>query len=123
QNWPAYNEAQTTEKRRFQVLLADLCRGVPQLPNPERGQQRAVTADLVFAMTFKVYSTLSTRRFMCDLDEAMAKGHICEPIHYNRLCRAFETEELTATLQNLIVQSSLPLRAVETTFAPDSTGF
>src|SRR5205085_10553660 len=24
QNWPAYNEAQTTEKRRFQVLLADL---------------------------------------------------------------------------------------------------
>ena len=32
QNWPAYNEVQTTEKHRFQVLLADLCRGVPQPP-------------------------------------------------------------------------------------------
>src|SRR5215471_5188732 len=32
QDWPAYNLAQQTEKRRFQVLLADLCRGVPQLP-------------------------------------------------------------------------------------------
>src|SRR5579871_5588898 len=28
QNWPAYNEAQTTEKGRFQELLADLCRGI-----------------------------------------------------------------------------------------------
>src|SRR5690242_1172609 len=27
QNWVAYNEAQLTEKKRLQVLLADLCRG------------------------------------------------------------------------------------------------
>src|SRR6516225_227648 len=26
QNWPVYSQAQTTEKHRFQVLLADLCR-------------------------------------------------------------------------------------------------
>src|SRR5271154_1326450 len=28
QNWPAYNEAQRTEKHRLQVLLADLCGGI-----------------------------------------------------------------------------------------------
>src|SRR5437660_1952879 len=30
QNWPAYNLAQTTEKHRLQVLLADLCAGVTE---------------------------------------------------------------------------------------------
>src|SRR5438046_6584172 len=33
-NWPAYNLAQTTEKRRLQVLLADLCRGLPPRQRP-----------------------------------------------------------------------------------------
>ncbi len=123
QNWPAYNQAQTTEKRRFLALLADLCRGVPQLPNPERGQQRAPTADVIFAMAFKVYSTLSARRFTCDLEDARDKGHVTQAIHYNSLSRAFESAELTPILRDLITTSSLPLRVVETTFAPDSTGF
>jgi transposase len=123
QDWPAYNEAQTTEKRRFQVLLADLCRGVPQLPQPKRGQQRPPTPDVVFAMAFKVYCTLSTRRFMSDLEDACAKGHVSHAAHYNNICRHFEADELTPILQDLIAQSSLPLRAVETVFAPDSTGF
>src|SRR5438067_6147262 len=39
QNWSAYNLAQTTEKRRLQVLLADLCAGVPQ-PPPVRKEGR-----------------------------------------------------------------------------------
>lgn len=123
QNWPRYNEAQTTEKRRFQVLLADLCRAVPQLPNPERGQQRAPTADVVFAMVFKVYSTVSSRRFTCDLEDAREKGYITQAIHFNSICRAFDTEELTPILKDLIVRSSLPLKTIETTFAPDSSGF
>jgi hypothetical protein len=29
QDWPPYKRAQTTEKHRLQVLLADLCSGVP----------------------------------------------------------------------------------------------
>jgi transposase len=123
QDWPAYNEAQVTEKRRFQVLLADLCRNVPQLPQPERGQRRPPTADVVFAMVFKVYSTVSTRRFTCDLEDALAKGHVSQAIHYNSICRHFEMAELTPILRDLITKSSLPLRAVESVFAPDSTGF
>jgi len=30
QNWPAYNEAQTNEKEKFQSLLHDLCRGISE---------------------------------------------------------------------------------------------
>src|SRR5579871_1724662 len=39
QNWRAHNLAQTAEKRRLQVLLADLCAGVPQ-PPPVRKEGR-----------------------------------------------------------------------------------
>jgi transposase len=123
QDWPRYNEAQVTEKRRFQALLADLCRGVPQLPQPETGRRRAPTADVVFALAFKVYTCLSGRRFMCDLEEAKEKGYVSEVVHYNSISRHFEMPELTPILRDLIVRSSLPLRAVETVFAPDSTGF
>ena len=30
QNWTAYNAAQSEEKTRFGVLLADLCKGIQQ---------------------------------------------------------------------------------------------
>jgi hypothetical protein len=68
QVWPAYDKAQTNEKNHFQSLLADLCRGVPEPPRkPGRGRKPIPLADAVFASVFKVYSTGSARRFMCDL--------------------------------------------------------
>src|SRR5262249_10884077 len=85
QNWPLYNKAQVEEKRRFQVLLADLCRGVPEPPRvPGRpGRPRVSLADALFAVTFKIYSTFSSRRFSSDLLDAFERGHVGRPIHYN----------------------------------------
>jgi hypothetical protein len=58
QVWPAYNAAQTMEKARFQVLLHDLCQGVPDLPRkPGPGRKPVPLADAIFAAAFKVYST------------------------------------------------------------------
>jgi transposase len=74
-------------------------------------------------MAFKVFSTVSSRRFMCDLRDAHEKGYLSKPIHYNSINNYLETKEFTPILQDLIGRSSLPLRAVETVFAPDSTGF
>jgi transposase len=105
------------------VLLRDLCRNVPQLPQPKTGQRRPPTADVIFAMVFKVYTTFSGRRFMSDLHDAHAKGHISQVVHYNSISRHFEMPEITPILSDLIVQSSLPLRTVESDFGPDSTGF
>jgi hypothetical protein len=61
-SWSAYNLAQGIEKHRLQVLLADLCRG---LPEPERdatkpGPKPHRLADRVFACCFKVYGGLSS---------------------------------------------------------------
>jgi hypothetical protein len=39
QNWPAYNEAQAQEKRQFQVLLHELCKGLSE-PIPTNGKPR-----------------------------------------------------------------------------------
>jgi hypothetical protein len=69
QDWPAYNAAQTHEKEKFQALLYNLCQGLEELP-PSNGHPRLSLSDAVFAACFKVYSTMSARRFISDLRDA-----------------------------------------------------
>ena len=122
QNWPAYNEAQTKEKHQFQSLLHDLCGNI-QNQVQAKGRPRLPLSDAVFAVTFKIYSTFSGRRFISDLNDAHAKGYISEVPHFNSIFNYLENPALTPILTELIVQSSLPLKAVEVDFAVDSTGF
>jgi len=125
QNWPAYNAAQATEKRRLQVLLHDLVRNLPERERPanRRGPKPHLVRDCIFAMAFKVYCGLSARRFSCDLLEAHEKGHTTKPIPGAKLTAFFEDPYFTPILKGLIAHSAMPLRAVETCFAIDSSGF
>lgn len=122
QEWPAYNQAQTQEKRLFQYLLHQLCQGVGSPAQYGAGQRRLPLEDMIFAMAFKVYSTISCRRFMTDLKDAHSKGYISQLPCYNSIFNYFEDEMLTPHLQMLIEESSLPLRAIEQDFAVDSSG-
>src|SRR5438552_7294237 len=122
QNWPAYNTAQTHEKSELQALLYELCRSVPE-PEQHRGRPRLSLADIIFASTFKVYSTVSGRRFMTDLREAKARGYLTKLPSYNSVFRYLESEALTPYLYELIGTSAIPLKSVETDFAVDSSGF
>ena len=123
QDWPAYNRAQTTEKHRLQVLLADLCRGVEEPPRARTGRKPVPLADAIFACVFKVYSTFSSRRFNCDLQDAHAAGHLSRAVHCNKVNTFMENPELAPVLRRLISESSRPLAAVEVDFAPDSSAF
>lgn len=124
QNWPAYNAAQVNEKAKFQALMSDLCRGIQEPPRPpKRGMQPFKLADMVFAVTFKVYSTISGRRFSSDLSDAHAKGHLSRLPHYNTVFTYLENPALTPVLRSLIAESARPLRPVEVDFAVDSSGF
>jgi transposase len=123
QAWKAYNSAQTNEKDKFQSLLFDLCKGVQQPPAKRTGRPCLPLSDAIFSAAFKVYSTVSARRFMCDLREAQSKGFIAKMPHYNSIFNYLENPDLTPILRNLITQSSLPLSSVETAFAVDSSGF
>lgn len=122
QDWPAYNTAQTHEKSELQALLYGLCRSIPE-PDQYRGRPRLSLADIIFASTFKVYSTVSGRRFMTDLREAKGRGYLSKVPHYNSVFRYLEAETLTPYLYDLITTSSLPLKSVESAFAVDSSGF
>ena len=123
QNWPAYNAAQMNEKSKFQSLLADLCGGIQEPQVRKMGRPSLPLSDAIFSATFKVYSTVSGRRFMTDLREAQVNGFISKAPHYNSIFNYLENPELTPILQTLITQSSLPLKSVETDFAVDSSGF
>jgi transposase len=125
QVWGAYNSAQTSEKWLFQVLLHEMCKGVrePKRPRPKGGRPPLLLADVVFSACFKVYSTFSGRRFMTDLRDAHERGHVTKAIHYNSIFKYLEDDALTPVLRALVTVSSLPLKAVDVSFAVDSSGF
>jgi transposase len=122
QDWPVYNKAQTHEQEHFTILLRDLCEGIQQ-PEYRFGRPRLPLADVIFGLVFKSYTTMSGRRFTSQLKEAEETGLISKAAHYNSAFRYLESLELTPILKNLIEQSASPLRAVETDFAVDSSGF
>jgi transposase len=122
QNWPAYNAAQTSEKHAFQALLHDLCSMI-QEPPQHKGRPRLPLSDSIFSAVFKVYSTVSGRRFTCDLADAKERGHINRMPHYNSIFAVMEDEAVTPILKRMIEISALPMKAVETSFACDSSGF
>ena len=122
QEWPAYNKAQMNEKRLFQYLLHQLCQGVGGPAQFGAGRRFLPLEDVIFAMAFKVYSTVSGRRFTTDLREAHAKGYLSQVPSYNSMFDYFNSEMVTAYLQMLIEESALPLASIERDFAVDSTG-
>ena len=123
QSWSAYNAAQTNEKDHFQVLLKDLCSGVPEPVRAKTGRRPLPISDLLFSAVFKVYSTVSGRRFMSDLRAAHGRGFTSKLPSYNSIFKILEAGSTTSVLTSLITQSSLPLKAWETSFACDSSGF
>jgi transposase len=122
QNWPAYNAAQTTEKEHVGALLRALCDGIIQPPQT-KGRPRLLLADLAHAAATKVYSGMSGRRASTQIRENAAKGLIDEAPHYNSVLGFIERADVTVLLKTLVEESAAPLKAIESQFAVDSTGF
>jgi transposase len=122
QDWSAYNRAQCEEKERFLPMLADLCSTISNPPQG-RGRPRLPMSDMAFAAVSKIYASLSARRFDSDVRENTAKGLTAQDPHFNSVLRYLRAPEMTPVLRGLVELSALPLKAVETDFAVDSTGF
>jgi len=124
QDWPAYNLAQQTEKKRFQVLLNELCRTLAEPERPvQRGPKPHSYRDSIFAMVFKVYCGFSAQRFSTDLLKAHERGYTTRPIPGMKVTSFHENADFTPILTELIAVSAAPLAVVETEFAADSSGF
>jgi transposase len=68
-------------------------------------------------------SAVSSRRFICDLREAQKRGLISKTPHFNSISNYLEMECMTPYLKQLILDSSIPLKIIESDFAVDSSGF
>lgn len=66
---------------------------------------------------------MSARRTASDLREFASRGLIDKALHYNSVLNALENPDLTPILKAMIEESAAPLRALETDFAADSSGF
>ena len=122
QNWPAYNAAQTNEKEHVGALLRALCAGIVQ-PKHGRGRPRLPLADVTHAAAMKVYSGMSSRRATTDIRACAAKGLIADAPHYNSVHNLIERADVEPLLKALVEESAAPLKAIESQFAVDSTGF
>jgi hypothetical protein len=123
QNWRQYNWAQTHEKSDFRPMLYELCATIPDCFQEcgLRGRRCLSPGDQIYAMTSRVYSGVSGRRFDTDMRESQAAGFLTKSPSYNSVYRYLESEELTAPLIQLISLSALPLTSIEKDFAVDST--
>ena len=122
QNWPAYNTAQTTEKEHVGALLRALCDGIEQ-PRHTRGRPRLPLADVIHAAAMKTFVMMSGRRASSDVRDAEARGHVAHAPHYNTVFSYLERADVTPLLKTLVEESAAPLKAIETSFAVDATGF
>jgi transposase len=71
----------------------------------------------------KTYSGTASRRIVSELRTAERDGHIDAAPSFNSVLRYTRSPEVTPILHELVTVSSLPLKAVETEFAVDSSGF
>jgi len=78
---------------------------------------------MVFAAAYKVYAGFSARRFTSDLRDAFVDGLVDSMPHFNSVNRYIANPDVTPILKGLVTLSSLPLKAIETDFAVDSSGF
>lgn len=122
-NWTGYNEAQTKERNRWLELLFELCRIIPEPPKPSRGRNPLPLADILFCMILKIYERNCSRRVVGYLNEAISQGLISNKPHFNSITNYLRKDWMTEVLTDLITASSLPLKAIETSFSVDSSGF
>lgn len=124
QAWGVYNKAQTSEGKLFDELLSDLVREV-QDPRPIQihGRPHLDFNIALYVAIKKVYSQMSSRRSMSLFGVSKEKGYLEDVPHFNTMSVLLNREEITPILHKLIAITSSPLRAVETGFAVDSSGF
>jgi transposase len=122
QDWAAYNAAQINEKDFFGLLLKGLCDPIEQ-PKQTNGRPRLQLGDVIHASVMKVYTTMSGRRASTDIRQCESQGHIDHAPHHNSISNYLCQPELTPILKALIEQAAAPLKAIESQFAVDATGF
>ena len=123
QVWSAYNEAQQSEKTMFINILKELLDLLKVDYRKRRGNPNNDLHEMIFSCALKVYSGLSSRRCVSELEVLSKAGYIENVPHFNTLLNYYNNQNITQILKKLIELSSLPLKQVEQDFATDASGF
>jgi len=122
QAWGAYRQAQNAEVKLFDQLVSDLVEGVEE-PEQQRGRPRVSLKQGLFCAIQKVYSQLSSRRAFSLYENAEQRNQIEKAPSYNAINVFLNRKDITPILHELLTLTALPLKAVESNFAVDSSGF
>ena len=122
-DWRAYHRAQTNEGWLFPQLLHALCALVSEPANSRTGRPRVPVRDLLFGEVYREYCDLSSRRCHTNIEDIAMDGWISRSYSPNAGTKFLNQPETTDLLRALIAESARPLRSIERTFAPDSSGF
>jgi transposase len=123
QDWSAYNEAQQKEKLLLMAILDELLVYFPDAERIGVGRKPVSLRDKIFYVIMQAYNIKSSRRCISDLEIARRLKHINKTPHFNTVLKCLKDPSLTPLLKHLVQISGLPLQAVETDFAVDSSGF
>lgn len=122
QAWSAYNQAQTSEIKLFDELLKDLVADV-QEKEQRLGRPTLQNKDMAFCSIQKVYSQLSSRRAKSLFNKAKESEQLKHSPYFNVVSAFLNKESTVSLLQELLIKTAEPLKAVESKFAIDSSGF
>jgi transposase len=120
-NWSAYNAAKINERRLFPIILFELCLCLEELTQ-DRGRPRLSLRDMIFCAVLRVFTKSPLRQFTQDAFLAYSSRLIKKVPHFNSVSNYLRMKLVGEKLMKLISISSLPLKAIETNFAVDSTG-
>jgi transposase len=124
QNWPAYNQAQTTEFSMFQDILIEILDNLIETHQQHRrGRPSNDFKEMIFCCVMRSYYGKSSRRSVSFLDYALVKGYISKKPHFNTVLNYYKDDSITPILKYLIEQSATPMKDVELDFTVDSSGF
>ena len=84
---------------------------------------RTPTGGYALCLGIQVYTGFSSCRFTSDLREAKTDGLVASTPYFKSVTNYLTNPDMTPILKHLVTVSSLPLKAVETQFAADSSGF
>ena len=123
QDWANYTKAQVEEGRHFNELLKDLVANVPEPIREGAGRPPVPLKEALFCAIEKVYSMKSSRRAHSAYEDAEHKQQITKAPNYNVINILLNDANITPILTNLLHITAMPMKEIETAFAPDSTGF
>lgn len=121
QNWKAYRKSRTMEGEVFRRYLHMLCSAIPT-GYSGRGRPSFEQKDAIYASIMKGFINCSADRLASDLRTCRDQGLMEAVPSSSTLLRTLQDPATSEILRQLLAETTVPFRSIETTFAVDATG-